>query len=135
MKLEVFDKIVTLLKHQENKSTDLLKLGIDTFNYEESYISVITLLLRAYYGKDGEDMISWFLYERESHTGEILQAWDKDGSEICYDIPSLWKYVEELRCSEDFVEYELPEPVKFDETVFTSLMKGFLNSNKRNNNE
>ena len=57
----------------------------------------------------GRDWIDWYLYERDSLSGEINQAWDKDGTPICYDIPSLWKEVEELRVSEDFKEYELPK--------------------------
>jgi serine/threonine protein phosphatase PrpC len=33
------------------------------------------------------------------------QAWDENKNPICYDIPSLWKHVEELRVSSDFQEY------------------------------
>ena len=126
MKLEVFEKIVTLIKEQSERSFKLAEMGVDLINYEDAYANAITLLLRAYYGADGEDWISWYLYERESLSGEILQAWDKEGNEICYDIPSLWKCVEELRCADDFVEYELPEPKQVDENFIINLMGGFF---------
>jgi hypothetical protein len=127
MKLEVFEKIVTLIKEQSERSFKLAEMGVDLINYEDSYAAAITLLLRVYYGKEGEDWISWYIYEREGLSGEILKAWDKDGNEICYDIPSLWKCVEELRCADDFVEYELPEPKEVDENFIINLMGGFFN--------
>ena len=110
MKLEVFEKIVTLIKEQSERSFKLAEMGVDLINYEDSYAAAITLLLRAYYGAEGEDWISWYLYEKEGLSGEILQAWDKEGNEICYDIPSLWKCVEELRCADDFVESNCLSP-------------------------
>jgi len=127
MKLEVFEKIVTLIKEQSERSFKLAEMGVDLINYEDSYSAAITLLFRAYYGAEGEDWISWYLYEKESLSGEILQAWDKEGNEMCYDIPSLWKCVEELRCADDFVEYELPEPKPIDENFIINLMGGFFN--------
>jgi hypothetical protein len=126
MKLEVFEKIVTLIKEQSERSFKLAEMGVDLINYEDSYAAAITLLFRAYYGTEGEDWISWYLYEKESLSGEILQAWDKEGNEICYDIPSLWKCVEELRCADDFVEYELPEVKPIDEDFIINLLGGFF---------
>jgi|APGre2960657404_1045060.scaffolds.fasta_scaffold01650_6 hypothetical protein len=127
MKLEVFEKIITLIKQHSERSFKLAEMGVDLINYEDAYSGAITLLFNAYYGSDGEDWISWYLYERESFSGEILQARDKDGNEICYDIPSLWKYVEELRCADDFVEYELPEKKQIDENFIINLIGGFFN--------
>lgn len=108
MKLEIFESIITTLKSQLVKSFDAYKVGIDTITFEEGYLQVVTLFLRMYYGKTGEEWVSWFLYERDDINENGPKAWDKDGNEICYDIPSLWKVVEELRCAIDFVEYELP---------------------------
>jgi len=109
MKLEVFERIITQIQNQQERSFAANKLGIDLMTYEEEYSEVIHLLLSAYYGEVGRDWIDWYLYERDSLSGEINQAWDKDGAPICYDIPSLWKEVEEIRVSTDFKEYELPK--------------------------
>lgn len=109
MKFEVFERIVTQIQNQQERSFAANKLGIDLITYEEEYSEVIHLLLSAYYGEVGRDWIDWYLYERDSLSGEINQAWDQDNNPICYDIPSLWKEVEELRVSEDFKEYELPK--------------------------
>ena len=109
MKFEVFERIVTQIQNQQERSFAINKLGIDLITYDEEYSEVIHLLLSAYYGEVGRDWIDWYLYERDSLSGEINQAWDQDNNPICYDIPSLWKEVEELRVSEDFKEYELPK--------------------------
>jgi hypothetical protein len=122
MKLEVFERIITQIQHQRDRSFAANKLGIDLISYEEDYSEIIHLLLSAYYGEEGRDWIDWYLYERDSLSGEVNQAWDKDGNPICYDIPSLWKQVEEIRVSESFKEYELPkrhtqEPIDFEKIV------------------
>lgn len=110
MKFEVFEKIVTTLQAQHQKSFDLCRMGIDLMSYEDGYAETITLLFRAYYGAEGSDWIDWYMYERESFNGDLNAATDADGNPICYDIPSLWKYVEEIRVSVDFEEYSLPTP-------------------------
>jgi hypothetical protein len=107
MKLEVFEKIVALIDNQQERSRAAYALGIDLMDFEETYSTIITHLLKAYYGEVGEDWISWYIYERDRNNGDPNQAWDKDGNPICYDVPSLWKHVEEIRCSDEFVEYEL----------------------------
>jgi hypothetical protein len=103
----------------------MYKAGIDLFEYEEGYIEALTLSLRAYYGATGEEWISWFIYERVGITGEVKRAWDKQNNAICFDIPSLWKHVEEIRVSIDFTEYELPQRDGSDKAaeVFLSLFR------------
>lgn len=108
MKLEVFERIINLIQVQQEKSHLLYKIGVDTMSYEEDFQSAISLLLRAYYGEAGADWIEWYLYEREGAGGSINDATDADGNPICYDIPSLWKCVEEIRVSVEFEEYSLP---------------------------
>jgi hypothetical protein len=108
MNLEVFTLIVEKLRTQLDKSHGLYTLGIDLMDYEEGWNETISLLLKAYYGASGSDWIEWYLYERKVDATEP-QAWDKDGTPICYDIPSLWKCVEDLRVSSDFIEFTLPK--------------------------
>jgi len=109
MKLEVFERIIGLIQAQQEKSHALYKIGIDALNYEEDFQEAISLLLKAYYGEEGADWIDWFLYERESLSGDLTNAaTDADGNPICYDVPSLWKCVEECRVSVNFEEYSLP---------------------------
>jgi hypothetical protein len=110
MKLEVFERIMKVLQEQQQRSHEMCKFGVDLINYEDGWSEVISLLFRAYYGEEGADWIDWYMFERESLFGDkINQAHDGNGHSICYDIPSLWKCVEECRVSVDFEEYSLPK--------------------------
>jgi len=55
MKLEVFERIITQIQNQQERSFAANKLGIDLMTYEEEYSEVIHLLLSAYYGETGRE--------------------------------------------------------------------------------
>lgn len=132
MKLEVFSQIINLIQVQQEKSHLLYKIGVDTMQYEEDFQSAISLLIKAYYGEVGADWIEWYLYEREGVGGSINDATDGDGNPICYDIPSLWKHVEEIRVAVDFEEYSLPKQKKaMTQEDFNQIFGKFLNGSSK----
>ena len=106
MKLEVFTEILNRLRKQSDKHDILYELDIDLINFSDDHASVINILLEVYYGKEGSDWISWYLWERDP-LGTIDQATTNDGKPICYDIKSLWEEVEQCRL-DNTKEYELP---------------------------
>jgi hypothetical protein len=93
MKYEKFEKLIKDLQMIRDRSSTLHDLGIDIMNYEEPYHRIISELMDKAFGKNAHDWIDWFIYERVTHSGEILKAWDKDQNEICYDIKSLWEEI------------------------------------------
>ena len=68
-------------------------LGLDMTNYEDDFFQVIDLLAEKAFGSLNKDWIDWFIYERVTPSGEILEAWDENNKPICYDIKSLWEEV------------------------------------------
>lgn len=125
MRLESFQFLVEKLQETHAKSNTIYALGIDLSNIEDPYHVIITHLLKVYYGEEGEDWIAWFLYEK-SYNPE-LDARDEDGNEICYDVPSLWKHVEEIRVSSDFKEFvpkDSKEIIDFEEQI-NNMFKNF----------
>ena len=93
MKYETFEKLITELQNISGRLSKLYDLGVDLINFDEPNQRVITILMEELFGKEGMGWIDWFVYERISHNGEILGAWDKDKNPICYDIKSLWEEV------------------------------------------
>ena len=93
MKYETFEKLIIELENILDRNSKLYNLGVDLLNYDEPNQRIISILMEETFGKNGKDWIDWYLYERTSHSGEILKAWDKDDNEICYDIKSLWEEV------------------------------------------
>lgn len=115
MNLDVFELIITTLEKQSRKSFEISKLGIDLLEYEDGWIGAVSLLVSAYYGTEATRWIEWYLYDREGPEGKHPEAKDKDGTIICNDVHSLWKKVEEIRVSNDFIEFSLPEKKTVDQ--------------------
>lgn len=109
MKQEVFTHILDKIRDKSKRIDDLYELGIDLINFSDDSNEVINILLEVYYGKEGADWISWYLWE-QGFAGDKCQATDKDGNPICYDDRSLWEEVERCRL-ENKAEYELPIPM------------------------
>jgi hypothetical protein len=107
MQYKTFKQIVDTLKKTHDNSLKLYKLGIDlSVSVEDGYCRVITALFGVYYGVEGEDVISWWLYE---DVEKIVYTKDKSGKSRprnLHTIKQLWEYVEELRKDEGFKEYE-----------------------------
>jgi len=93
MNYEQFKIVIEGLEKISKQSHNLYKLGVNLMDYEELYHNIITSLLNSVFDKEGKDWIDWYLYERVGFKNKVNLATDKDGKEICYDIPSLWEEV------------------------------------------
>lgn len=121
MNLKSFEYLIEGMKSCFDHSDKFYKLGLEIDSISDPYHKIISHLLKVYYGTEGEDWISWFIYERDPEGGP--QAWDKDGKEICYDIESLWDCVEKIRVSSDFQEYTpTPEMTEEERKEFITKM-------------
>ena len=98
MTYETFLEITLELQKQDRIINNLYKNKIDLLEFVDPYHKVITLLIKEVYGEEGLDWWSWFCYENDYGQG-TLEAWDKDGTPICYSFESLWEYLEKLRVS------------------------------------
>lgn len=93
MKYENFEFLINTLLKRRDDSFNLYKLGIDISNYEDDLYRVIDLLMERAFGSSNKEWIDWFVYERVTLNGEILEAWDENKNPICYDIKSLWEEI------------------------------------------
>lgn len=106
MEYKTFEHIILKLQLTSKRDHKLYELGLDLSNISDDYQHIITTLLRVYYGEEGEDLISWWLYE------DVPKHIFKK-SKIIADlttIEGLWKYIEKLRKSE-IKPYIIPEPL------------------------
>lgn len=126
MTFEAFQQAILLLKKDSERSHKLYKLGMDIFNVQDELHEVITILFKSHYSKEGEDMISWWLWES---TEKFL--YDKDGNKIndLTKIEDLWKYIEEIRKSPDFEEYKPERPKKRTKKQLEKLFNDMFNPN------
>lgn len=96
MTLEKFTEIIDSLKKTGEDLNKLYKLNVDLVEFVEPYETIISRLIKEIYGDEGYDWFSWFCYDRDFGEKE-LGAWDENENPICYDIKSLWEYLESLR--------------------------------------
>lgn len=116
MTYEQFLKVITELQKQDQVVSDLYKLKVDLIDFMDPYHSIINTLLKEIYGEVGYDWFSWFCYESDygqkdwkllptiGSDGVIIPstddtkfgAHDENGNPICYDVKSLWEYMEKI---------------------------------------
>jgi hypothetical protein len=65
-------------------------------DFVDPYHGIIHSLIREIYGDEGLDWWSWFCYENDFGRG-TLEAWDENETPICYDLKSLWEYLEKIK--------------------------------------
>jgi hypothetical protein len=95
MEFDKFKTVIEKLEKVRERSHSMYGLGIDLLEYDEQYHIVISTLLHSVFSEEGTGWIDWYLYERIGFDSKVKLATDKDGNEICYDIPSLWETVKE----------------------------------------
>lgn len=123
MKLEVFKELIEKLKVQSQKERDAYNVGVDLFEFNNEFHSIVSILIGSYYGKDGLETFDWWCYEKKWGSREDLKMTDQDNNELCRTIEDLHQYLEENKKS----DYELPRklfPSELEKEL-TSLVKGF----------
>ena len=93
MTYETFLKLTLELQKQERIVDNLYKNNVDLLEFIDPYHGLIHLLIKEIYGEEGVDWFSWFCYENDYGHGK-LEAWDADKNPICYDLKSLWEFLE-----------------------------------------
>jgi hypothetical protein len=92
MTYQQFEILIKTLLQKREDQVEIYRLGIDMSSYNDDLYKVIDMLMEKAFGINKE-WIDWFVYERVSPSGQILEAWDENKNPICYDIKSLWEEV------------------------------------------
>ncbi len=93
MTYERFLKIITEIEKQDKLVSALYDLKVDLIDWTDPYSSIIGELIKEIYGEEGYDWFGWFCYETDFGNKEV-GAWGENGNPICYDVKSLWEYLE-----------------------------------------
>jgi len=93
MELEKFTEIINTLEKLQERQSAAYKLGIDLSNFTDDFHGIINELFKAIYSTEGYDWISWYAFEKDFGRADHVAT--QDGEPICFDIPSLWKELEE----------------------------------------
>lgn len=123
MKLEVFKEIVEKLKNRAQKESDAYFAGIDLFEFTNDFHSIISILIGAYYGKDGLETFDWWCYEKNWGSRTDLTMTDQTGNLLCQTLEDLHEYLEKNKKD----DYELPKKMTLHdlENELNNLVKAF----------
>lgn len=120
MEYEKFEKLMNEYRNGQQIISDLYDIGFDLmegkYKMSDSLYNIFMASLETHYEVEGIDWISWFIWEsdwgekywsslplykrNEDGVMEMVKehnrsgATDENGEPICYDMKSLWEYIE-----------------------------------------
>jgi len=89
---ELFISIINSIEQIVTRQNVMyLDLQLDFTKYDEPFLDTIDALIIFYFGKEGAELISWYLWERLNQDGTINAIEDETGTEIPVNSPAdLW---------------------------------------------
>ena len=99
---EKFEKIILTLEEIEARAMILGNdLGLDFSLYDEKFYQVVDGLLGLHFGKDANEVIFFYLYERFNPDGSMNGLVDKDEKRVELNSPSdLWEIIKQIQSQE-----------------------------------
>lgn len=95
MTIEDFTRFIEIETERQEKIDKLYHMDIDMIQFFEPFYEREKILLKYIYDEEGINWIEWYLFERPRLPEGEHHAWDENENPICYDIPSLYSFVEE----------------------------------------
>lgn len=91
-KKELFTTIINSIEQIVNRQNLMYaELNLDLSNYDESFLDVIDALIYLHFGKEGAELISYYLWDRLDPSGDINPLMDEAGKEIILEsAQDLW---------------------------------------------
>ena len=91
-KRELFISIINSIEQITNRQNLMYAdLQLDFTNYDESFLETIDALIILHFGKEGAEVISYYLWERVNPDGSINPLQDAEGTLIILQTASeLW---------------------------------------------
>lgn len=80
-------EVIELLCELESKANIANTIGINVFEYEEQYVTIVKNLLDKAYGEVKSNIIIWWVYESITSDDKILPIVDENGKEHIIKTP------------------------------------------------
>jgi hypothetical protein len=91
-KKELFISIVNAIEHVTNRQNLMyIDLQLDFTTYDESFLDIIDALIILHFGKEGAELIAYYLWDRVNPDGSLNTLMSEDGVEIVLEtVNDLW---------------------------------------------
>ena len=89
---ELFISIINSIEQIVTRQNMMyMELQLDFAKYDEPFLDTIDALVIFYFGKEGAELIGWYLWERLNPDGTINPVMDEEGREFTINTPAeLW---------------------------------------------
>ncbi len=78
------------------------ELKLDFSSYDEMFLQIIDSLILLHFGKEGYEVISWYLYEKYNPDGSVNELFDDDDKVIPSTTPEdIWNILVKLKASNE----------------------------------
>ena len=91
-KRELFISIINSIEHLINRQTLMYAdLQLDFAKYDEAFLDTIDALIILNFGKEGAELIGYYLWERLNPDGSVNPLLDEEGAEVMLETADgLW---------------------------------------------
>ena len=91
-KRELFISIINSIEAIINRQNLMYaELNLDLANYDEAFLDTIDALIILHFGKEGAEIIAYYLWDRVAPDGSIIALTDTEGKEVLLQTASdLW---------------------------------------------
>lgn len=92
-KKELFISIINAIEHVSNRQNLMyVDLQVDFSTYDESFLDIVDALVILHFGKEGAELIAYYLWERVNPDGSINPLVDESGNPVVLETASdLWE--------------------------------------------
>ena len=92
-KKELFISIINSIEQISNRQNLMYsELNLDLTNYDEAFLDTIDALIILHFGKEGAELIGFYLWDRVAPDGSITPLLDAEGKEIYLEsAQDLWE--------------------------------------------
>ena len=100
---DLFISIITALHAVQTRTAlSQAELKLDFSSYDEMFLQIIDSLILLHFGKEGYELISWYLYEKTNPDGTVNELQDDDESIVPSDTAEdIWNILVKLKANNE----------------------------------
>lgn len=100
---DLFISIIMALQASQTRTIlTQTELKLDFSSYDEMYLQIIDSLILLHFGKEGYELITFYLYEKINPDGSFNELFDDDGKIVPSTTPEdIWNILVNLKASNE----------------------------------
>jgi len=100
---DLFTSIIFALQAAQTRTIlTQTELKLDFSTYDEMYLQIIDSLILLHFGKEGYELISWYLYEKINPDGSFNELFSEDGELVPSTTPEdIWNVLVNIKANNE----------------------------------